>query len=246
MRLYRRLLRNETVRRAAASGLTRYVKFAYRTTRWSRRGDESLDSLVAEGTPVILCYWHGRLLMLAPGWRYPERTRLLISSHADGDLIADIVRRLGFGTVRGSSSRGGTGAFRQMLRLLREGAMIGITPDGPRGPRMRAGEGAIALAKASGGALLPVAYSTDRRVVASSWDRFIVPRPFTRGAYLIGDPIRVARNAGPEAVEAARKRLETELTRLTDEADRLCGQPAIPPAPELRGLRERAPARAAE
>lgn len=245
MRLHRRLLRMGAVQHAVATCLTAYVRLVHRTTRWTRRGDETVDRLLAEGVPVILCYWHGRLLMLAPGWRHAARTRLLISSHADGDLIAAVVGRLGFGTVRGSSSRGGTGAFRQMMRLLREGAMIGITPDGPRGPRMRAGEGAIALAKASGAALLPVAYSTASRRIAPSWDRFIVPRPFTRGVYLIGAPISIERNADAGAVEAARERLESELTQLTDEADRLCGQPAIPPAPETADLRGRAAARAA-
>lgn len=244
MKLHRRLLRSAPIRAAIAAILAGYVRLVYRTTRWTRQGDEALDRLAAEGIPVILCYWHGRMLMLAPGWRYPDRTHLLISSHADGDLIAAVVRRLGFGTVRGSSRRGGAAAFRQMLRLLAAGTMIGITPDGPRGPRMRAGSGAVMLARASGAALVPVAYATAGRHVASSWDRFVVPRPFTRGAYLIGAPLRIARHAGADEVEAMRRRLEGSLTSLAAEADHRCGQRPIVPAAERPIPRERAAARA--
>ncbi len=247
VKLHRRLLRNPPVREAVAAILTGYVRLVYRTTRWTRQGDDSLDLLVAEGVPIILCYWHGRLLMLAPGWRYPDRTHLLVSSHADGDLIASVVGRLGFGTVRGSSRRGGASAFRQMLRLLATGAMIGITPDGPRGPRMRAGSGAVMLARAAGAALVPVAYATAARHVASSWDRFVVPRPFSRGAYLIGAPLRIARDADADEVEAMRRQLEGSLTSLTAEADRLCGQRPMVPAAEIPTSGERAAAaRAAE
>lgn len=246
MKLHRRLLRKAPVREAVAAILTGYVRLVYRTTRWTRRGDEALDRMVAEGVPIILCYWHGRLLMLAPGWRYPDRTHLLVSSHTDGDLIAAIVRRLGFGTVRGSSRRGGAAAFRQMLRLLAAGAMIGITPDGPGGPRMRAGSGAVVVARASGAALVPVAYATAGRHVASSWDRFLVPRPFTRGAYLVGTPLRIAPDAGKDEVEATRRRLEEALTGLTAEADRLCGHRPMAPAAGKPGARERVVARAGE
>ena len=122
--------------------------------------------------------------------------------------------------------------MRAILRAIADGDCIGITPDGPRGPRMRASAGAVHIARLAGVPIFPATFSTARRRVFGSWDRFLFPLPFSRGVYLWGEPITLARNADSAAVEAARQQLEDRLNDLTREADRICGHPAIEPATE--------------
>jgi lysophospholipid acyltransferase (LPLAT)-like uncharacterized protein len=156
---------------------------------------------------------------------------MLISRHPDGQLIARTVAHFGIRTVAGSSSRGGGAALRLMVKALKAGDCVGITPDGPRGPRMRASEGAIHVARLSGAPLVPAAFGARARKVLGSWDRFVVAAPFAGGAFVWGEPIEVARDADDAAIERARRTLEDSLNAVTAEADRLCGQEPVEPAP---------------
>ena len=125
--------------------------------------------------------------------------------------------------------------MRSMIRTLNKGGHIGITPDGPRGPRMRAGSGVIALAKLSGAPILPISYSSSRCKIFRSWDRFLLPLPFAKGFFIWGDPIEISGSASKLETENARIRLEEQLTELTISADKLAGQ--LTPKPELgKGL----------
>ena len=150
--------------------------------------------------------------------------RVLISTHRDGRIISRAMQYFNIDTISGSSSRGGAGAFRRAARFLRHAGVLGITPDGPRGPRMRASDGVIALARLTGAPILPLAYATSRRIVLGSWDRFIVPLPFARGTFIWGTPIRINRDADREA---ARRTVENALNAAAEQADSLAGQPAI-------------------
>lgn len=167
---------------------------------------------------------------------------MLISRHRDGGLIADTIGWFGLDTVRGSSAKpgrekdkGATAALMEMLRKLKSGEYVGITPDGPRGPRMRATDGVAAVARLAGVPVIACAYSARRRRLLSSWDRFVVALPFTKGVFVWGEPIAVPSSAKGEALDAARLAIETELTRVTREADRLVGHDpdAILPADPL-------------
>jgi lysophospholipid acyltransferase (LPLAT)-like uncharacterized protein len=164
-------------------------------------------------------------------WRTRVPIDLLISRHRDGELLARTVGHFGFDTIRGSSSRGGGGALREMMRSLKVGKCIGFTPDGPRGPRMRVAEGIISIAKLSGVPIVPACYAISRRKVLASWDRFTVPLPFSRGIYIWAQPILIDRNAGSEATEAARLSLENTLNDITRSADQHCGVDVIRPDP---------------
>jgi lysophospholipid acyltransferase (LPLAT)-like uncharacterized protein len=152
---------------------------------------------------------------------------MLISAHRDGQLIARTVKHFGIETVAGSSTRGGSEALRALVRLIKNGGSVGITPDGPRGPRMHAADGAIALARLSGAPILPAAVSVGRRVVMNTWDRLIVALPYGEGAMVWGEPIFVTGASDPDVL---RQQLETELTRVSAEADRLVGHAPIAPA----------------
>ena len=206
-----------------------YIRLVHATGNWKHEGFQIPEKFWAEGKPFIACFWHGRLMMMPYNWRRDVPFYMLISGHADGQLIADTIGRFGFRSLAGSTKRGGSGALRAMVKVLKEGGCIGITPDGPRGPRMRASDGAIALARLSGAPLVPLSFSASRRRVMASWDRFIMPLPFSSGVFLWGEPIEVSRNAGEDEMEAARDRLENALNQVTSEADRLYDHTPIEP-----------------
>ena len=156
---------------------------------------------------------------------------MLISQHRDGQLIARTIGHFGFETIVGSSSHGGARALRSMVTALAAGDCVGITPDGPRGPRMRADNGIVTVARLSGVPVIPVAYSINRGQLLDTWDRFLIAWPFSRGVIVWGEPIHLARDADEATAELMRQRIENNLNAITAEADRLCGRRPIEPMP---------------
>ena len=227
MNLLKPVLRNDRVRGVICVLAALYIRFVHATSRWQVAGAEHASALWDRDAPFIVAFWHGRLMLMPYCWRRDKPIEMLISQHADGQLIARTIGHFGFGAIAGSTSRGGSSALRAMLRGLKQGGHVGITPDGPRGPRMRAGGGIGDVARLAGVPILPVAFATSRRVVLGSWDRFILALPFSRGVYVWGEPIEVAR--GDDSA-AAQKRIEDRLNAVTAEADRLVGQAVIEPA----------------
>ncbi len=208
-----------------------YIRFVHATSRWSVEGGEHAAALWDQDAPFILAFWHGRLMLMPYCWRREKPIELLVSQHRDGQLIARTVGHFDLKTIAGSTSRGGSAALRAMLRGLKRGGYVGITPDGPRGPRMRAGGGIADIARLSGAPVLPVAVATSRRRVLGSWDRFIVALPFSRGVFVWGAPIEAPKSGDQGAREAVRRLIEDRLNAVTAEADRLVGKTAIEPAP---------------
>lgn len=227
----KRLLRSARVRRVLCRLVAAYIRLVARTSRFETRGGERPAALWDAGRPFILAFWHGRLLMAPIAWRVGAPMNMLISGHADGRIIADAIGHFGLGTVTGSRSKGGAGALRAMLKALEAGQNVGVTPDGPRGPAMRATAGIIAAARLGRAPILPLAYATTRRRILGSWDRFHLALPFSRGVFLWGEPLVVPRDADAAALDAARALLEARLNDLTAEADRICGHVPVEPAP---------------
>jgi len=225
------LLGNPRVRAVLCAVAAAYIRLVYATSRWQVEGGEIPARFWDSGRPFILAFWHGRILMMPRCWRRGVPMAMLISQHRDGQLIADTIRHFDLGTVRGSSTRGGTEAVRAMVKTLKRGGYAGFTPDGPRGPRMRAQLGVVSVARLSGAPIIPCAHATSRRRVLSGWDRFLVALPFSRGAFVWGEPIAVPRDADGAAMEAARQKVEAALNAVTDRADRLVGGATIAPAP---------------
>ncbi|MFP6689811.1 MAG: lysophospholipid acyltransferase family protein [Alphaproteobacteria bacterium] len=207
-----------------------YIRFVYVTSRWREEGREPAHELMQGGRPFIAAFWHGRLLMAPTGWRSRAPLSVMISQHRDGEMIARTMHHFGVQTVRGSTTRGGSKALRELLLAVKNGRNIAITPDGPRGPRMRAQPGIVMLARLSGAPIVPTTYAVSRRKLASSWDRFVIALPFSRGLYLWGAPIHVARDADEDALENARVDLENSLNALTETADHRMGVEPITPA----------------
>ena len=225
MGLFKKITRTGLVRRLICWLGALYIRFVHATTRWHEQGRETPERFWAEGRPFILAFWHGRLLMMIPFWNRAAPMNMLISQHADGRLIADTAKHFQIGTVAGSTSKGGGQALRHMVRALKAGQNAGITPDGPRGPRQRASAGIVALARLADAPVIPVTFSTEKRHILSSWDRFHLALPFGRGVYLWGDVI----HARDMDEDDARRAIEDALNRLTEQADRDMGHDPIPP-----------------
>ncbi|HET6349892.1 MAG TPA: lysophospholipid acyltransferase family protein [Candidatus Krumholzibacteria bacterium] len=182
-------------------------------------GEDALERARVLSPRVIFVFWHGRLLPLS----FTHRNRLihvLASEHADGEMLGQTIRRLGFGHVRGSSTRGGTRAILELAERVRDGFDLGVTVDGPRGPRGVVKPGVLEVARQTGAVILPITTASNRHKAFSSWDAFQLPAPFARVVVRYGEPWRVDAGANRDAIELRRLDVERDLTRITEEADR--------------------------
>ena len=224
MKWLRPLLRSEPSYRFFAFLASIYIRFVFLTCKWETLGKEIPESYIKDKKPFIVCFWHGRLGMLACAWTWKDRPfRMLMSTHRDGLLIARTVSHFGITWIAGSTQRGGTEALRGLIKTLRNGETIGITPDGPRGPSQVASIGVVTLAKLAKVDLVPITFSTSRRRLLKTWDRFHLPLPFGRGLFIWGDPISPPTSGDETEMESVRQQLETEMTALQNKADGLMG-----------------------
>lgn len=190
------------------------VRFLYLTMKIEFLHEERARKYWDHDERMILACWHGRLLMIPLAYK-GKFIRCLISHHKDGEMLATFMGRFGHGAVRGSSTRGGSMAMREMLRTIRE-CDIAITPDGPKGPRYIVQDGIVALARMSGAPILPVTFGASRKKHFSSWDSFLMPMPFSHGAFIWGEPIFVSKD---DDLEEKKKEVEKSLIELTDYID---------------------------
>jgi lysophospholipid acyltransferase (LPLAT)-like uncharacterized protein len=199
----------------ATAGGAVMVRLLGRSWRIELVGVAERDAEVAAGAgPCIFVFWHARLLPLV--FTHRERgIAVLISRSRDGELIAGIVERMGFVTARGSSSRGASEGMLELIRWGERGRDLAVTPDGPRGPAGQVRPGLVQLASLTGYPIIPVATASSATVVLSSWDRFRVPRPFSRVVAGYGEPVRVPRDLDAGAVEAWRCRIEQAIAAFT-------------------------------
>ena len=190
-----------------------------KTMKFEYIGKEK-EETISKKRNAILAFWHNRLLLF--GYIYKNQTDayMMISRSRDGELISRFVGYLGINSIRGSSSKGGKTAFKTLAKLLKEGYHAAITPDGPRGPRYQVQKGAINLSKISGAPIIPATYNASRKKVFSSWDRFILPLPFSRIVVIYADPVTVTRDADFQVIEEKRRELENKLNEITGIADR--------------------------
>jgi lysophospholipid acyltransferase (LPLAT)-like uncharacterized protein len=200
----------------------RLISLLGSTLSWRTEGLQHFDALINGGVQPIMGFWHGRIL---PAAYYFRRRGIVVitSENFDGEWIAGIIERFGYGTARGSSSRGGHRALRQLARDLSRGSPAGFTLDGPRGPARVAQPGAVWLAKATGHPVLPFHLEADRHWTLNSWDRTQIPKPFATVALVVGEPFEVPRDADDERIEVARCELEERLRALEARARGLVG-----------------------
>lgn len=189
------------------------------TWRVFAENEEVVDRVHRDGRSIVFAFWHGVLLPLEYASR-GKNIQVLSSWHRDGEISARLMTALGYGVVRGSSTRGSARGLMRMLSRAVEGFDLAITPDGPRGPARRVKRGIFYLAERSGAAIVPVGVGTSSGRRLGSWDRFLVPHPLSRVAIVYGEPLRWDPSS---AFEDKARLLEVELGKLTSEAERLAG-----------------------
>jgi lysophospholipid acyltransferase (LPLAT)-like uncharacterized protein len=200
-----RPLKSPLVLRASSALFAAYAKLTLATLRWTREGQDIAKSHWARGGGVILCLWHHNIPLGPASWPVAEGAqdmRVLISRSKDGEFITQVMDRLGFGAIRGSSkkktdlakNKNGEQAFREMVRWVREGNAVAVTPDGPRGPAEVMQKGVAALARATGAPVLMVGLAAAPAWRLNTWDRTVTPRPFGRAAMVWGEPVHAGRD----------------------------------------------------
>ena len=189
-----------------------------RTTSVRTEGEENFRQFWREKRPVVFTLWHGRLLPCTYHHRHQDVVTL-VSHHRDGEYITRLVQKWGYTAVRGSSSRGGLDALRELVRHLRGGRSLAITPDGPRGPREKLKPGPLLAAQLAGAPIIPVASGASRASYFGGWDRFLIPHPFARLQIAYGEPVYVPRRADEAGLQAVADEVEGRLGGLMRRVD---------------------------
>ncbi|MGH8007925.1 MAG: lysophospholipid acyltransferase family protein [Candidatus Binatia bacterium] len=187
----------------------------------TRKGYIAADQLFAcwqRGEQVILASWHDRILLMPFAYR-GRKMCVLNSTHRDGEIITRVIKHFGIAAVRGSSTRGWVAGLKGMLEAYQQGYDLAVVTDGPRGPRHRAKPGAVQLARATGAAIFPVTYGVAWHTTVRSWDRLLIPFPFSQVRYIVGQPILVPLDATAAQMEEKRQELEESLLTITAQAD---------------------------
>ena len=198
-----------------------FIDALFSTTRIEIIGFDTVRDLFQRKRGIAV-FWHSRILLISylyKGWN----ASILTSRSRDGEYIARLVEKQGHEAIRGSTGKGGARAGAMLIRRLKEGRPAVVIPDGPQGPRFKVHPGVIALAKKTGLPIGPMTYSAKKIKVFNSWDRFILPMPFTTCRVIYGNPVWVPTDAEKETEEECRLQLENEMCRITKEADRHFG-----------------------
>jgi len=219
---YKKILRSRLAYNIVCWIGAKYIKFVSMTNKWSFINKNYVEDLWKKNEAFILCFWHGRLLMMPLSWNKEKRINVLISSHSDGQLLSKTVKYFNIETITGSSSKGGSEAIRNIIKSLKSGTSIGMTPDGPRGPRMKVNSAIVKIASITGNKIVPLAYSVKKKIFLNSWDKFLFALPFSKGCFVWGKPIKVKKNISSNEDLKISKRLEKNLLELTKKADKYC------------------------
>jgi lysophospholipid acyltransferase (LPLAT)-like uncharacterized protein len=223
--LPRRILRSAQAQGAAAVLIANYLRFVNLTSRLTFDPPEPYGKYI-HLAPVIFTFWHGQHFMVPFARIFDFDVRVLISRHHDGEINAKVAERLGIRTIRGSTARdpsrmlekGGMVGFLEMKAALEEGACVSMTADISNLAPRRAGLGIVALAKASGRTIIPIAYASSRRIDFTSWDNATMNLPFSRAVCAVGEPVAVPPDADDRLLEEKRAKVEAELNSATERA----------------------------
>lgn len=177
------------------------------------------QSLLDKHIGPVYALWHGRILYMPYLYKGERRIHCLVSPSIDGEIIARILRLFGMNVIRGSSYKGGGKAFRELIRIAKGGNSAAIIVDGSRGPAFKVQGGVAHLAMLGGVPILPLTFGAERAIVLKSWDRFVIPKPFSRLVVIYGEPLYVPRGSSEKEIEEKRLELERRLNEITEKAD---------------------------
>lgn len=235
--MFKHLMRSSLMTSCIGWLIASYMVVIKYTTRWNVLYAERAEPIIQSGHGLIALTWHSRFLMLNSAWKKQyAMPHVLISRSRDGAIVAKTTQYLGLQTIRGSAkkagsqkAKGGAQASRDIVGAINNGGCIVITPDGPRGPRQRLGDGPLRLAKLTGAPILPCTFSVSRRKMFDSWDKFILPLPFGRGQIIWGTPVTISADATDTEIDAIRLSIETEMNMLLSKADTALGHEQVRP-----------------
>lgn len=224
----RKITRSATFKKAVTGIAAAYLAFCFRTTRWTRVNHEAAQGVWASETGAIFAFWHSRGPIAAAAWELRNGAQplsALISTSSDGEIMSQTMARLGISSIRGSrrseyaiEDKGGAGAFRAMLRWMKDGGAVAISPDGPKGPLRDMGDGTPSLARISGAPVLLLGIACNPCIRTKSWDQTVFPLPFARGAMVWDGPVHADRDADLQAI---RQEWGARLTAVTEQAEAL-------------------------
>ena len=202
-----------------------YVLTVYKTSKINLKNRKKIENLLERNESFIYSFWHDQLLMCPLTWQSNSNIKVLISKHRDGDIIAQLISNLGFEAIRGSThktnkikNKGGLLSARKMIKSLKNGISIGISPDGPKGPRHKVSEGILSISRLSKSVILPVGIGFKKKWVLNTWDKFIIPKPFNEITVIWGDPIPAITNEKNN--HKFRTKLESKMNNLTAQANK--------------------------
>ena len=202
-----------------------YVLTVYKTSKVNLKNRKKIENLLERNESFIYSFWHDQLLMCPLTWQSNSNIKVLISKHRDGDIIAQLISNLGFEAIRGSThktnkikNKGGLLSARKMIKSLKNGISIGISPDGPKGPRHKVSEGILSISRLSKSVILPVGIGFKKKWVLNTWDKFIIPKPFNEITVVWGDPISAITNE--KNIHQFKIKLESKMNNLTAQANK--------------------------
>ena len=202
-----------------------YVLTVYKTSKVNLKNRKKIENLLERNESFIYSFWHDQLLMCPLTWQSNSSIKVLISKHRDGDIIAQLISNLGFEAIRGSThktnkikNKGGLLSARKMIKSLKNGISIGISPDGPKGPRHKVSEGILSISRLSKSVILPVGIGFKKKWVLNTWDKFIIPKPFNEITVVWGDPISAITNE--KNIHQFKIKLESKMNNLTAQANK--------------------------
>jgi lysophospholipid acyltransferase (LPLAT)-like uncharacterized protein len=205
MRLTKRLFNTNFVKNLASKLIFIYLRLVYITSKWNIIFPEGFNIETLRQNPAIYLFWHGRLSVMSALHPKNRKMNVLISTHRDGELIAKTVQNFSFEIINGSSNRNSLHAVREILRKLKNGENISITPDGPRGPRYKINGNVVEIAQLSNAPLIPLTFVCTKCRIFKSWDEFILPFPFNNITVVYGKPFHIQKND-----DAQQKQIELE------------------------------------
>ncbi|MEP2027073.1 MAG: DUF374 domain-containing protein [Paracoccaceae bacterium] len=226
MSLRKRIADSEGYARAVTAVTASYLRFAFRTSKWQRLGFKAMDDAVRNGDPIIMVLWHQRLMM-SPYMFDVSLGKFcsLTSAARAGSMVGKLLQRFGFANVSMSSRKRHVALSREVLERIRDGYSIGIATDGPRGPARQSSNVPLVWGRVSGKRIFVVSYSSRRALELPTWDRTMIPAPFTRGVFLCQEwPVSVPRKGTDSEYEALRLNLQAALDEVTDASDRASGR----------------------
>lgn len=219
MKLLSKEKKRELIKKFFPYFISKINRFLFKSIFWQTQGIEHGNKI---DSPVVIAFFHGRMMMLPFFYnllRPNKKIKMIVSNHFDGELVAKIVSYFGIDFLRGSSTRGGVKLLKEIMGI--KNFDIGITPDGPKGPAEKVKSGVIYISKITGFPILPVTYSVKKKKILNTWDKFIIPKPFTKGLFLCGEPLYIPKDIDDKGMDIYSQLLEERLKNLNILADEL-------------------------